>query len=222
MVEIEKIIHEKISDEIEKCKCRDYLGASQLGIECERQLWYFYHRPKNNHSAVSQMRFDIGNLMENLHIGYLKKAFTVYDVNDNGEQFGFVDGGIAGHCDGFIVIDDEIVLLEIKSMNKARFNSVKKHGVESKEYQYWVQMQTYMSKIFPNKIKNALFYAINKDTCEIYTEVIPIKHGVADVYITRAKKIIESNVPYQRKYSKSSFFKCRMCDYADECWDGRE
>jgi len=218
--EIESLIHKAISEDIKNTKHRDYLGASCLGEECERKLWYMYHIPKNDHEPRTQMIFDFGHMIEEYAAKIIKKAFKVWEVDSDGEQFGFVKGPIAGHCDGFIQLDD-VCLLEIKSMNKARFNAVKKHGVKNKEHRYWVQMQIYMAEIFPD-IEKALYFAINKDTCEIYTELIDIERGISDIYITRGNQVIESPVPFQRKYSKKSFYKCKMCDYNDICWSEDE
>ena len=211
-------IHSAIDKKIERMKHRDYLGASSLGEECERKLWYTYHRPKNTHTARSQMIFDFGHMTEDYAISILKDAFEVWPVDPTtGEQFGFVDGSIAGHCDGFVKINNEVMLLEIKSMNQSRFNAVKKYGLKEKERAYWIQMQIYMAKIFD--VKNGLFFAMNKNTCDLHTEIIPIENDVATTYIERGKQVIASDQPFQRKYSKISHFKCRMCNYKEECWN---
>ena len=114
-----------VDESIEKrCKSqtpRDYLGASILGTECDRQLWYQFHHPKPVDDPRVQRIFDLGNILEDYMIKLLKESgIEVWDVDADGEQFGFIDEEVAGHCDGVAQGFPESTvphLLEFKSAN---------------------------------------------------------------------------------------------------------
>ena len=213
---IDKAILERSSQE----KRRTYMGASILGEECDRKLYYSYKKPFTVKDARIQRIFDMGNIIEDYLIKLLKDAgFTVYDVDKDGKQFGFEDGEIAGHSDGVIVGVPELdspALLEFKSAKNSRFNEFKKNDVRTVSNNYFVQTQVYMQKL---KLNYCLFIVMNKDTQELYMEIINYDKEIADIYITRGKDIARSTELPSRAYAKKTFFKCRFCDYSEECWE---
>lgn len=200
-------------------EARSYLGASLLGTECDRQLWYEYKFPKPVTDAKLQRIFDIGNAIEVLVIGWLKKSgFEVVEKDENGNQFGFEDEMIAGHCDGAIrglPESSEWHLLEIKSAKNSSFNSYKEFGVKAQNPRYFYQMQIYMLKL---GLKRAMFLMVNKDTAEIYIERVEFEKELAENALLRAKEIAKSEQLPDRKWNKSSYFKCKICNYNKECW----
>lgn len=200
---------------------RNYMGASELGIECDRQLWYTWHKPKQNSDPRVQMIFDMGHMLEEYVVKVLREAgLKVWSEDDNGEQFGFIDGFIAGHCDGVVQGLAESTkphLLEIKTMNNKRFTLLEKKGVKVAERSIWVQTQVYAYKF---ELENALLVVINKDNCRMYYERIKLDATAADSALLRGEELIAQVDEPKRKYKNSKFFKCKFCDWADECWGG--
>jgi len=89
---------------------RTYLGASRLGVSCERALQYEFAKapvdPGREHPGRLLRIFERGHLSEDSMIKWLRDAgFDLRTTKANGEQFGFaaLDGRLAGHIDGVIV-----------------------------------------------------------------------------------------------------------------------
>ena len=89
---------------------RTYLGASRLGVSCERALQYeFVQAPVDegrNHSGRILRIFERGHLNEDSMIQWLRHAgFDLRTTKPNGEQFVFsaMNGLLQGHIDGVIV-----------------------------------------------------------------------------------------------------------------------
>ncbi len=89
---------------------RQYLGASRLGVACERALQFEYAKAPIDYGrdvAGRMLRiFERGHVMEDCMVAWLRDAgFDLRTRNADGEQFGFsvVDGRLQGHIDGVIV-----------------------------------------------------------------------------------------------------------------------
>ena len=216
-----KLIMDSLQKRIDSQKPRSYMGASGLGTSCDRQLWYSYHQPKNDYPPRVQMIFDLGNNIEDYVIWLLREAgFTIYEKDSSGEQFGFVDGFIAGHIDGVIVGLPESAkphLLEVKSANDKRFKDFQKKGCKAVEPKYWGQCHTYMLKM---KLEKSLFIVMNKNTCELYIERITLDENYANSLLLRGEELVaeESENNVKRRYKKSTSFGCKFCSWKEECW----
>jgi hypothetical protein len=88
---------------------RNYLGASRLGLACERALQYEYAGapvdPGRGFAGRILRIFEVGHVLEDLAIRWLRLAgFDLYTSRAHGGQFGFsvADGRIQGHVDGVI------------------------------------------------------------------------------------------------------------------------
>lgn len=215
-----KLIDDAILARSKKEKSRDYMGGSILGTECDRQLWYSYKRPWKVDDARLQRIFDMGNIIEDYVVELLKDAgITVFDKDANGEQFGFVDGKIAGHSDGVLVgLPESSVphLFECKSAKSTQYKKVEKVGVAKWNEKYWAQVHVYMQKL---KLTRCLFVVMNKDTQELYLERITYDRHVANHYLLRGHEIAAMEEEPQRKYNSKTFYKCKFCNFAKECWE---
>lgn len=200
-------------------KKRDYLGASQLGEECARKIWYTYNREPVVVAPRIQRIFDMGNMIEDYLIKILiDSGLEVWDKGPDGKQFGFVDGKVKGHADGIIQgipESDQAHLLEIKSAKNSRFNDMKKSGIQKSNYEYYIQAQVYATKL---KLKKILFLVYNKDTSELYKERVDVNSILAESMVQRGKDIVAMEEPPKRQYKDSTFFRCKWCDHREECW----
>lgn len=200
-------------------KHRDYLGASLLGEQCSRKLWYMFKFPMTVDSPKLQRIFDLGHILEDYMIKLLRDAgLTVWDRDEDGNQFGFREGKIAGHADGVCIGLPESSaphLAEYKTANSKRFKSFAEKGCEATEIKYWVQCHIYMLKL---GLEDCLFMVLNKDNQDLYFERIKLDKKLAEMYLERGQEIVEAVEAPERKYSKSTDFRCRWCDHHARCW----
>ena len=217
---------------------RDYLGASRLGLACERALQYEYVGapvdPGREFSGRVLRVFEVGHVLEDLAVRWLRMAgFELHNRRANGGQFGFsVAGGrIKGHVDGIITAaPPELglsfpMIFECKTMADKHWKACAKSGVAVTKPVYAAQMalyQAYMEGTVPGISRNpALFTAINKDTQELWFELVPFDASLAQRMSDRAVKVItatEAGDLLPRAVNDPTHFECRMCAWQDRCW----
>jgi hypothetical protein len=215
---------------------RDYLGASRLGVSCARALQYEYTKmPKDEEFKGRILRiFEIGHAFETLALSWLRQAgFSVFTKKPNGDAFGFsVAGGrIRGHVDG--IINDAPTDLgmsfpaiwECKSLNAKSWRDTVKHGLKKSKLIYAVQVatyQAYMEGSVPGiSVNPALFTAVNKDTAEIYHELVPFDAALAQEASDRAVNLIHATDAGEllpRIAMSDDHFECVFCPYRQRCW----
>jgi len=238
-------LSEKISDLIDKSltqkhenqKPRNYLGGSRLGVKCNRALQFEYtNTPKDegqNFTGKILRIFQAGHVFEDLAIKWLRDAgFELITNKKNGDQFGFsvANGKIRGHIDGIIFnapnsLDLSFPMLwECKSMNDKSFNETVKKGLVVSKPVYASQVavyQAYMEGSIPNISENpALFTAINKDTAELYFELIPFVKSLAQRMSDKGVNILratESHELLPRISNDPSYFECKFCPWQIRC-----
>jgi hypothetical protein len=232
---------------------RKYLGASRLGVPCSRSLQYEYLKAINGDIKITDdttafRNFELGHLFERLMIDWLKRSgFELVTHDKYGKQLGFkVAGGkIAGHIDGIITnVPADIkelnrenknlnircpMLWETKSMNNKSWNDTARKGLVLSKPVYAAQIalyQAYMEKTRTGISKNpCLFTAINKDTSEIYAELIPFDGELAQRMSDKAVNIIkatEAGEILPRAFSSKEVFDCKICNYRAKCWNIQE
>ncbi|MGN7612734.1 hypothetical protein ACQZV8_11690 [Magnetococcales bacterium HHB-1] len=222
-------------------KKRNYLGASRLGVSCQRALQYEYtHTPKDegrDFSGRTLRIFAAGHLFEELAIQWLRAAgFDLYTTRGNrpgGQQFGFSTAGgrIKGHVDGIFAGGPEELameypaLWECKSLNNRSWKDTVKKGVTISKPVYAAQIaiyQAYMEPQIPGISTNpALFTAINKDSAEIYHELVPFNGALAQKMSDKGVNILkatEAGEQLPRHTQTPTHFECKFCDWQDQCW----
>jgi hypothetical protein len=220
---------------------RDYLGGSRLGHACERALQFeFTATPKDEGQDFSGQVlriFAIGHELEELAIRWLRGAgFDLYTQKGNrpdGGQFGFsVAGGrIRGHVDGIIAAGPEgfglavPALWECKTMNAKNWRACVKDGVAKSKPVYAAQIavyQAYMEAQVSGLSANpAMFTAINKDTAELYHELVLFDAELAQRMSDRGVRILRATDAGEllpRVAANRDFFECRFCAWAERCW----
>lgn len=204
------IIRDLLNRDKEPQASRNYLGASSCGDDCARKVWYSYHQPIPITSAQVLRKFDVGHALE----GCVYKWLTDDGFEIGGKQHEFKDGDVGGHCDGFVKVNGEWQLLEIKTSNEFYFKLFVKDGIRSNS-NYYAQVQIYMHKF---KVKKCLFFVVNKNDQDLYEETVEYNEYDAVMYLERAKNITVTKEVPDRHYPKKTFFKCVMCAYRQECW----
>ena len=210
---------------------RNYLGASRLGVSCSRALQYEYsniQRDINRSFTGKTLRiFEAGYAFEELIIKWLRLAgFEISTIDENGNQHAFkaAGGRIAGHVDGIItkvpkgVTIKTPAILEVKSLNGKSWREIERNGLTVSNPVYAAQIAMYQACISQN---HCLFTAINKDTAEIYHELIPFDRVLAQRLSDKAVNILKATEVGEllpRISHSREFLDCKLCAYQDRCW----
>ena len=233
------LIDKSLTQENGKQEPRNYLGASRLGVSCSRALQFEYtntQKDENQNFTGKTLRiFQAGHVFEELAIKWLRQAgFDLITEKRGGSQFGFsaLNGKIKGHVDGIIIDSPEELnltfpmLWECKSLNNKSFNDTAKKGLAVSKPIYAAQIaiyQAYMESSIDGISQNpTLFTAINKDTAELYFELIKFDQALAQKLSDKAVRIITSTDAGEllpRISSDSSYFECRFCPWSERCFN---
>lgn len=200
---------------------RPHLGASLIGRECERALWYgFRWSVAKTHPARILRLFARGQREEEVFVHLLRQTgVRVMDVNPHdGKQYSFKTGHFGGSMDAACIGLPEAPktwhVVEFKTHGNKSFTDLAKHGVEKSKPEHAAQMQCYMAW---TGMTRALYMAVNKDTDELHLERIDFDKAQADKWFERAARIIDSPEPPLGLSRDPAFFKCKMCDYSGLC-----
>lgn len=212
---------------------REYLGASRLGASCERQLQYEYAKapidPGREFSGRILRIFERGHHMEDMMVIWLRQAgFLLRTEGKDGRQFGFsvAQGKLRGHCDGVFIGGPEgfayPALWECKALGAKSWNDLVKKGVAVSKPVYAAQVATYQAYLGLSE-NPAIFTAINADTMQIYTELVPFDGALAQQMSDRAVRVIQATDAGEqlpRGFAQADHFECRFCDFSQRCWGG--
>jgi CRISPR/Cas system-associated exonuclease Cas4 (RecB family) len=228
---IQEVVDEAILKGKEKREKRTYIGASSIGDECPRKIQYrFMGYPQDEEKAFSARTlriFQFGHQIEDYMAKWLRDAkFDLRTEDKNGKQFGFsiADDQIKGHIDGVVCggpIDMAYpALWESKSANDSKFKSFVRHGVAKANSVYATQIALYQS--YMDLTENpCLFTVVNKNTSEIYYELVPFDKKLAQEASDRAVNILtatKANEILPRIAQNKDFFLCKFCEYRNVCW----
>ena len=213
---------------------RRYLGASRLGVACERALQYEYTNKIVDHGRHAHGRllriFRRGHIVEDCMVEWLREAgFDLRTRQDDGEQFGFsvADGRLQGHIDGVIVGGPDgfeyPALWENKCLGSKSWRDLQKYKLAVSKPVYAAQLALYQAYLDLHE-HPALFTAVNADTMEIYVELVPFDAALAQRMSDRAVRVIEATEAGEelpRAFYDSAHTECRMCSWQDRCWGAR-
>lgn len=204
---------------------RGHLGCSLLGRECDRALWYSFHwYTLTRHSAKMVLLFNRGHMEEARFVAILKTAgIHVQQHHTNGKQIrveGWRKHG-GGSTDGVVygVPDDPTtwMVVEMKTHGDKSFTKLKEDGVQHAKYEHFIQMQMYAGRLGLTKM---LYVAINKNTDEIWAEIIQFDPVIFARYENREKVIIEATAPPPKYRDNPKWQPCRFCDHVAVCHEG--
>jgi len=211
------------------------MGASQLGQDCGRAVWYSFHwTTKAAHSGRMLRLFNRGHIEEARFIAMLLTVgMPVYQQDAEGKQFRiqFGDGHGGGSGDGVTHYNNNPALIEAKTHNEKSFIELagsleswraylvgeghfKGKGVREAKPEHFVQSQIYLRKM---GLTTCLYMAVNKNTDDLYIEIIALNSEHADQYIERGEKLIQMDKPPPRINNSPGYWKCVYCDHKKVC-----
>lgn len=202
---------------------RPHLGASMIGRECARDIWYGWRWAVKPKFEGRMLRlFNRGHLEEARFIALLLMiGCQVYQQDDAGKQFriSHAEGHFGGSGDGIIaglpdLPEGTVALSEFKTHNSKSFAKVKEVGVQQAKPEHYVQMNIYMGKF---GIPVALYGAVNKDNDDLYLEIIPFNNSVCLEYLERGERIVWMESPPPKLANSIGYFKCKMCNNKGVC-----
>jgi hypothetical protein len=214
---------------------RSHLGASLIGRECKRYLWYVFRWCLHEKTTGRQQRlFNRGHREEARFIEWLEGiGFKVWfenrdeAPNEKGEypQYRISDvmGHFGGSLDGIAVLPErygiaEPVLLEFKTNGTgAGFNKLADDGMPIAKPEHFAQTSTYGKKY---NFRYCVYLNINKNDDSLHVEVVKLNHNLGEQMIMKAEQIITTQKPPARLSDNPTFHKCGYCAMKDICHKG--
>lgn len=206
---------------------RGHLGCSLLGDTCERKVWLGWRWALSPKFGGRILRlFDSGKREEQRPINELRGiGAQVWDVDPaTGDQWrvsscgGHLAGSLDGVVKGIPECPDDALVLEIKTHGAKSFADLTKKGVKESKPVHYAQMTLYMGLM---ELPRALYFAVNKDTDELHTEVVAFDREHFDALIARAQRIIDSTQPPYRISTDPDHFECKWCGFHAICHAGQ-
>lgn len=202
---------------------RTHLGASLIGKECERALWFdFRWVTRAKHPGRLLRLFETGQLEEaRLVLNLRRTGATVIEVDpETGRQFrvqahgGHFGGSLDGIAINLLEAPKSWHVLEFKTHSTKSFADLLSKKVKNSKPLHFAQMQIYMHMM---SIKRAMYLAVCKENDDVYVERLEVDPVFAKGLLDKAQRIIFASTPPQRISSDPTWYQCRMCDHAPVC-----
>ena len=209
---------------------RNHMGASVIGDDCERKIWSsfrwlakFKSVDKDGKDQRGRMLrlFNRGHKEEERFIEWLEGiGIACQPLGPDGKQWRIsgCNGHFGGSLDGKARLEPygiiDVMLLEFKTSSTKYFYKLVENGVKAEKHQHYVQMCSY-GKAY--ELKYALYMCVNKDTDEIYYEIVELDWNLAHTSLLKADNIIKATVPPAKIALTPTYYKCKGCDFSDIC-----
>lgn len=209
---------------------RDYLGASAIGGECDRNLWYSLRPeiPRKPDDALSLRRFEDGHRTEALVIQRLRAVpgVQVWDRHADGGQIGgkLFAGRFGWHVDGVILgllqaprtshVLEIKCTDELKDFVRLRDKLGEKQALQAWNPSYYAQAVIYMHLLDLDRHYTVVASPGGRRMASCRTEA---NHEMAKALLGKAERILGASEPPTRISQRPEFFKCCWCAYRKPC-----
>ncbi len=195
------------------------LGASVIGEECERRLYYHFRwGVQEMHEGRTLRIFETGNLEEKRIIQQMKQVGVEFDDDWSQHAFTAANGHVVAKIDGLVTnvpgSPKAQHILEIKTSNQKGFNPLKKNGLAKAKPTHYAQLVLPMHLA---EVSRGLYVCKNKNNEELYVERIEPNPKLAEQLLAKAERIITSDRPLARLKDKATEFPCTFCTYSEVC-----
>lgn len=213
---------------------RWHLGASIIGDECSRKLWYTF-RWVAEKSADGRMHrlWNRGHLEENRHIEWLRGlGFTVHDRDTSQPPradgtfpqiriSNSVKGHFGGSVDGVIHFPESWQIpgpftLSCKTNGTgAGFKAVLEEPISKSKPQHFIQESVYGRSL---GITHSVYINANKNDDDLAIQIVKLDFDLAKRMEQKASEIVFSRTPPPRLSENANFFQCKsLCEFKDVC-----
>lgn len=208
---------------------REHLGASVIGDDCSRRIWYEFrwvHQEKFN--GRMHRLFQRGHDEEAKVIGHLRSiGFTVWDIDPGtGKQFRIygASGHSGGSGDGIAMPPakwaDKLpkrLLVEFKTHNFKSFTNLVAKRVKLAKPKHYAQMCSYGASY---DFDIGLYCAVNKNDDDLYFELLNLDHRHGIDYARKADDIIRAYEPPPKASLRPDHWECKLCHLNGVCHGG--
>ncbi len=196
-------------------KTRDYIGASGIGADCLRQIWYeFKGYEAESVPTKTRRTWAVGKHLEGLILDWLADAGIEIarewaDLQSDGMAY------FKGHLDSVWIKNGKpFAILEIKTAKDASFNVFVKKGLRTWSPQYYAQIQSYMGM---SGIHKAYIVVFNKDNSEIADELVIFDPDFYQTLRNKAAMVANANVAPPKINGSPLWYQCKMCKFNKVC-----
>lgn len=209
---------------------RNHLGGSEIGDSCARKLAYsfrWFAKPfssdpvKNTFSVGQKMRlFQRGHREEEVFVQYLTAIGCTFNfTKDTQSRVSDCMGHFGGSLDNIGRLPEKYgypkdILFEFKTIGEKYFKELQKEGVKIAQDKHWAQICTYG---FLKDLDYCLYCSVNKNTDELYFELVALDKDFGAIQVRKAESIIFSEkLPQKFSLSPTNFI-CKHCNFRDHC-----
>jgi len=206
---------------------REHLGASTIGKDCERELWYElrWFSPSTYPGRMLRL-LETGLREEDRILDNLQQSgFFVYGrdpgtgqqwrVRTHGGHFGgSLDGLVCGLPDD----PERWHVLECKTHAAASFRALVGKGLRQAKPLHLAQIQAYLAL---TGLEAALYIAVNKDNDDLYLERICRDQAMGQALLEKAWRIIFSSAAPERISTDPNWHACKLCAHRSVCHEGK-
>ena len=205
------------SSDVPRETMEEYVGASSIGADCLRQIWYQYHHPSKaiKYDAMTN-GFDVTEILKAGVMNALKSSGISLILPSIQNHFLlFFDKDLPyfkGKPDA--IWNDEDAIIHIKVSKDSGFKQFVDAGLERWQPKYYSQMQAYLG--MSERLK-AYVLCINKDNNRIHDETVLFEPEYYSQLKMRALFVHEVDEPPQRINQSPFYIACKSCNFRNEC-----
>ena len=205
---------------------RVHLGASLIGKECLRALWFDFRWTTRAEFSGRMLRlFETGQLEEARIVRNLRRTgATVLETDpETGRQWqvsalgGHFGGSLDAVAIGLLEAPKTWHVLEFKTHSVKSFADLKRRGVMASKPRHYAQMQVYLHL---TGITRAMYVAVCKDTDELYVERLPADPLFGQTLLVKAEQVIGAERPPEKLSTDPAWWQCRLCEHHGLCHEG--
>lgn len=195
---------------------RNYIGASIIGADCLRQIWYEFKGTKAEKVPTKTKRtWAIGKKLESLVMDWLEDAGITLGVLPKRTLQSELVPKFQGHVDTVWIKRGVVkAIIEVKTAKDASFKVFVKKGVKIWNPQYYAQIQAYMGM---SRVYSTYILVLNKDNSEISDELVEFDPAFYVNLECKALMITNAVVAPPRINGSPLWYQCKMCKFNKVC-----